>query len=163
MGSSPVRIVLCGPQGVGKTRLSHVWGGKLKSTSVKTRPTQGLRIITAPLGDAHDEQTTLQIWDLSGDTAAQNVFLVVRKAVHGVVIVLDPNSASWSDSLLVWHQKLIDNNIRPPCCRVLWLTADGQDVEAEPTLRTSNSHPNLTQPLSSAISRPFADHWSTGT
>ncbi|KAG9396886.1 Rab-like protein 5 [Carpediemonas membranifera] len=128
MASLPTRIVLCGPNMVGKTQVSMMWAGLRDTPAVKYDPTKNLRIVeTTAIAD--DEPINLQIWDLSGEASAVNNFILVRKAVHGAVIVLNPNNPGCVDSLAFWYQKIVDGAIPHSSCFILWLTKDTETAD----------------------------------
>lgn len=91
-----LKVLLCGPQGQGKTRVANLLGGI--ATQGVYDPTAGVRIIELerPLTVREPKSrreiqivASIELWDMSGDLQYENAWPACQKDVHGIIVVAE--------------------------------------------------------------------------
>ncbi|KAG5483230.1 hypothetical protein CUR178_04809 [Leishmania enriettii] len=90
--SSPIRVALVGPCGIGKTASAHAFLGE-KPSQMVVRPTMGFerRAVTVRLAQGFSREVVLHIYDLSGASRYEELRRFVCRHCHAIGLCYDPS------------------------------------------------------------------------
>ncbi|KAG5483794.1 hypothetical protein LSCM4_04949 [Leishmania orientalis] len=90
--SSPIRVALVGPCGIGKTASAHAFLGE-KPSQMVVRPTMGFerRAVTVRLAHGFSREVVLHIYDLSGAGRYEELRRFVCRHCHAIGLCYDPS------------------------------------------------------------------------
>lgn len=121
--NNTLKIVVCGPQRVGKTVLANTISEFSNVMPTEYKPTIALRILECErefteeqlknipfLKGKNNNKVKIQLWDISGDKKYINVLFIryqkcwpaIRYEAHGAIIVIDSKNNKYDNILDDW-------------------------------------------------------------
>ncbi|CAG2108371.1 unnamed protein product [Medioppia subpectinata] len=128
-----VKVVVLGPQGVGKTSLSMVYTGKKFNQSLS--PTIGSSYFPYEI-TVKDTAVVLEIWDTAGQERFRSMAPLYYRNAKAALVVFDITSYDTFLALKSWVRELIrqtDNSV------IVCIVGNKQDLEAERRVTTSEA------------------------
>ena len=112
---NPLKIVIVGPQKVGKTVISNSLSEFSTTVSPDYHPTVGCRILELEKPYT-DEQVAnipilknnklnkvkVELWDTSGDRRFESTWPAIKYGANGVIIVIDATNEKYEDNIDEW-------------------------------------------------------------
>jgi small GTP-binding protein len=102
--SYKLKVLLCGPAGVGKTSLIHRFIKSRFQTDYKL--TVGVDILTKDVELANSQIATLSIWDIGGQERFSFIRSTFYKGAAGVLLVFDLSRAATWDDIKNWRAEV---------------------------------------------------------
>lgn len=102
--SYKLKVLLCGPAGVGKTSLIHRFIKSRFQTDYKL--TVGVDILTKDIELANSQIATLSIWDIGGQERFSFIRSTFYKGAAGVLLVFDLSRAATWDDIKNWRAEV---------------------------------------------------------
>ncbi|KAG5181321.1 GTPase Ypt3 [Tribonema minus] len=111
MGDDPVKVVLLGNSGVGKSNLIARYHANEFSNEFMS--TIGVEFVTKKI-EVDGVAIRLQIWDTAGQERYASMMKTYYRKAKGALLVYDVTSQSSFDSLEIWRKNL-EANADPQC------------------------------------------------
>ena len=102
--SYKLKVLLCGPAGVGKTSLIHRFIKSRFQTDYKL--TVGVDILTKDIEMSNSQIATLSIWDIGGQERFSFIRSTFYKGAAGVLLVFDLSRAATWDEIKNWRAEV---------------------------------------------------------
>ncbi len=102
--SYKLKVLLCGPAGVGKTSLIMRFIKSKFQTDYKL--TVGVDILTKDVELANDNICTLSIWDIGGQERFSFIRSTFYKGAAGVLLIFDLSRAATWDEIKNWRAEV---------------------------------------------------------
>jgi GTPase SAR1 family protein len=112
---NPLKIIIVGPQKVGKTVIANTISEFSKTVSPDYHPTVGVRIleISKPYTDEQVanipvlkknkiNKVRIELWDMSGDRRFESTWPAIKYGADGVIIVLDAVNEKYEATIDEW-------------------------------------------------------------
>ena len=105
----PMKIVLCGPKGSGKSMIGNFLAGHAETLPTpdlgKYSPTAGVRII-----EFESSNGNVELWDASGDHTYENCWGAIMNEADGVLLIYNPDAAGQDQQLADWYEYFVRRN-----------------------------------------------------
>ncbi|AOA62446.1 Putative GTP-binding protein [Komagataella phaffii CBS 7435] len=108
MASRPIKVLLIGDQGVGKSSIRRQLYYKVFSESYKA--TIGADYLTSKIHvNEYDEEVILQIWDTAGQERFNSISQIYYRGTDICIIVYDICNSDSFYNLNIWVQQFLNN------------------------------------------------------
>lgn len=117
---SKLKIVVVGPQRVGKSALANFLADQGDVPAAEYAPTVGVRILEVykPLG-ATNTRTLVEIWDVSGDRRFEPMWPAIQKDADGLLLVYNPANKAHEREIEIWYRAFAGPlNLRETQCQL---------------------------------------------
>jgi len=99
MSGSTTKVLIVGPQEVGKTVLSNFLADPMSDpVHGEYRQTKGARIV---------ELSTCHLWDVSGNKDYADCWPAIGRNADGVILVFNPDNEGQEHELVEWYQRFV--------------------------------------------------------
>ena len=150
---NPLKIVIVGPQKVGKTVIANSLSEFSNTVSPDYHPTVGVRILELEKPYT-DEQVAnipvlkknklnkvkIELWDISGDRRFESTWPALKYGANGVIIVLDAFNDKFDSVIGEWMNNFC-NDINPE--EVTCFSYKKEDVKGISKNKLSHQYPNM--------------------
>ena len=150
---NPLKIVIVGPQKVGKTVISNSLSEFSTTVSPDYHPTVGCRILELEKPYT-DEQASvipilknnkltkvkIELWDISGDRRFESTWPASKYGVNGVIIVIDATNEKYEANIDEWMNNFC-NEINPE--NVVCFSYKKDDAQGFSKSKQSHQFPNM--------------------
>ena len=122
---NPLKIVIVGPQKVGKTTIANSLSEFSHTISPDYHPTVGVRILETEKTYTEEQVSSIsilkknklnkvkiEIWDMSGDRRFESTWPSIKYGANGVIIVLDSTNEKYEGIIGEWMSNFC-NEIEP--------------------------------------------------
>lgn len=112
--SRPLKFVVAGPKGSGKTIISNYISGHsdaLSNENKKYEPTSGVRILEFETRVSNSNNPlNIEIWDTSGDHSFESCWRAIMNEADGVILVYNPDIVSQDQQMSDWYEYFVKRN-----------------------------------------------------
>jgi Rab-like protein 5 len=150
---TPLKILICGPQKVGKSIIANSLSEFSQVVSQDYHPTIACRILELEK-QFTDEQiksipilknnklskVKIEIWDVSGDRKFQSTWPAIQYGAHACIVVIDALNNRYNDVLDDWMNGFcngLDKN------KIICFSYKKNDAQGSVLKKTSNQFPSL--------------------
>ena len=112
---TPLKIIIVGPQKVGKTTMANILSEFSQTVSSDYHPTVGVRILEMDKAYNDDQiskipilkknkinKVKIELWDMSGDRKFDSTWPAIKYGAHGVIIVIDAYNEKYDSAIDEW-------------------------------------------------------------
>ena len=151
---NPLKIVIVGPQKVGKTTIANSLSEFSHTISPDYHPTVGVRILETEKTYTEEQVSNIQtlkknklnkvkieIWDMSGDRRFESTWPSIKYGANGVIIVIDSVNDKYEGIIGEWMTNFC-NEIDPE--NVTCFSYKKDDSKGLAKVKQSHQFPNLT-------------------
>ena len=150
---NPLKIVIVGPQKVGKTTIANSLSEFSHTISPDYHPTVGVRILETEKTYTEEQVSSIQIlkknklnkvkieiWDMSGDRRFESTWPSIKYGANGVIIVLDSVNEKYEGIIGEWMSYFC-NEIDPE--NVTCFSYKKDDSKGISKIKQSHQYPNM--------------------
>ena len=153
LNKSPIKILICGPQKVGKSVIANSLSEFSHVVSQDYHPTVSCRILELEKQFTDDQikkipilknnkvsKVKVEIWDVSGDRKFQSTWPAIQYGAHGCIVVVDAVSNRYDNVLDEWINgfcREIDKS------KIICFSYKKDDDKGTVLKKQSNQFPNL--------------------
>ncbi|KAK0170674.1 hypothetical protein PV328_008497 [Microctonus aethiopoides] len=143
----PVKIVVIGPVGTGKTTIANFLADATDIAS-DYRPTQGVRILEFDTANVNVKnkhtKVDVELWDCSGDKKFEDCWPAIRQETQGVIFVYNQNSNDQIKMLERFHDYfVVQAKLESKSCVVFFFNSNEQSTDVPK--RISNTFAKISQ------------------
>ena len=150
---NPLKIVIVGPQKVGKTTIANSLSEFSHTISPDYHPTVGVRILETEKTYTEEQVSSIsilkknklnkvkiEIWDMSGDRRFESTWPSIKYGANGVIIVIDSVNDKYEGIIGEWMSNFC-NEIEPE--NVTCFSYKKEDSKGISKVKQSHQFPNM--------------------
>ena len=151
---NPLKIVLVGPQKVGKTTIANSLSEFSHTISPDYHPTVGVRILETEKTYTEEQVSSIpilkknklnkvkiELWDMSGDRRFESTWPAIKYGANGVIIVLDAINDKYEGTIDEWMNNFCTEINQE---NVTCFSYKKEDSKGIVKVKQSHQFPNLT-------------------
>ena len=151
---NPLKIVLVGPQKVGKTTIANSLSEFSHTISPDYHPTVGVRILETEKTYTEEQVSSIpilkknklnkvkiELWDMSGDRRFESTWPAIKYGANGVIIVLDAVNDKYEATIDEWMNNFCTEINKE---NVTCFSYKKDDSKGLSKVKQSHQFPNLT-------------------
>ena len=151
---SPLKIVIVGPQKVGKTVIANSLSEFSHTISPDYHPTVGVRILETEKDYTNEQvgsisilkknkinKVKIELWDMSGDRRFESTWPAIKYGANGVIIVLDAVNDRYEGVIDEWMNNFC-GEMNPD--NVVCFSYKKEDSKGIAKNKQSHQFPNMT-------------------
>lgn len=152
--SVSLKIIVCGPKGVGKSTLCNGFCDLGNPIPADYRPTKGVRILETDqeltdevvksnqyLKEINAKLCKIQLWDMGGDKYNEKLWPSIKSDAHGAILIVDGKGNKQDNSIDEWINGFCHPGIELDNIVCIIYNKDSSKSEKQ---RSSNQFPKLT-------------------
>ena len=150
---NPLKIIIVGPQKVGKSVISNFLSEFSHSVTPDYHPTVGVRILELEKPYTNEQvanipllkknkinNVKIELWDMSGDRRYESTLPAIKYGANGVIIVIDAVNDKFEATIDEWMNNFC-NDIDPQ--NVTCFSYKKDDSKGVAKVKQSHQFPNL--------------------
>lgn len=150
---NPLKIVIVGPQKVGKTVIANSLSEFSQTLSQDYHPTVGVRVLETEKTYTQEQVSSIpilkknklsrvkiELWDMSGDRRFESTWPSIKYGANGVIIVLDSMNEKYEGIIGEWMSNFC-NEIDPE--NVTCFSYKKDDSKGISKIKQSHQYPNM--------------------